>query len=120
VVFAQVGKWTMGGVVSNLWSVAGSDDRDDYSMLTAQYFLNYNFGKGWAIGTAPVITANWKAESGEKWTIPWGLQVSKVTRLGSQPVNLLLGYYGNSEHPTGAADSQIRFQVNFLFPASAK
>ena len=27
--------------------------------------------------------------SGQRWTIPWGLQVSKVTRIGAQPVNLL-------------------------------
>ena len=116
VIFFQTGKWTMGGVVSNVWSVAGSSDRNDVNMMVAQYFLNYNFGGGWALGTAPIITANWEAESGNQWTIPWGLQISKITRFGSQPVNLLLGYYINSEHPEGAADSQVRFQLNFLFP----
>ena len=120
VIFYGVGKWTMGGVLSNIWSVAGNDDRSDINMLTAQYFLNYNIGNGWAVGTAPVITANWEAESGEQWTIPWGLQVSKITHFGAQPVNLLLGYYDNSEHPEGAADSQVRFQLNFLFPAGGK
>jgi len=120
VIFYSVGKWTMGGVASNLWSVAGSDDRNDVNMLTAQYFLNFNLGSGWAVGTAPVLTANWEADSGNQWTIPWGLQVSKVTQFGSQPVNLLLGYYENSEHPDGAADSQVRFQVNFMFPRKNK
>ncbi len=120
VLFYSVGKWTMGGVVSNLWSVAGADDRADVNLLTAQYFFNYNLGNGWAVGTAPVIAANWEADSGDRWTIPWGLQVSKITRFGSQPVNLLLGYYGNSEHPEGSADSQVRFQINFLFPTKGK
>jgi hypothetical protein len=116
IVFIQAGKFTMGGVVSNLWSVVGDDDRDNYSVLTAQYFVNYNFGGGWALGTAPILSANWKAESGNKWTIPWGLQISKLARFGSRPVNLLFGYYANSEHPEGAADRQVRIQLNFLFP----
>jgi hypothetical protein len=118
VVFYTTGKWTMGGVISNLWSVAGDGDRDDHNFMTLQYFLNYNIGAGWAVGTAPVISADWKADSDERWTIPWGAQVSKVTKIGSQPVNLLLGYYSNSEHPTNGVESQVRLQINFLFPTS--
>jgi len=116
VLFASVGKWTMGAVASNVWSIAGTSDREDVNFFFAQWFLNFNFGKGWAIGTAPIYTANWKADSGNRWTIPWGIQISKVTHFGSRPVNLLLGYYENSEYPEGAADSQVRFQLNRLFP----
>jgi hypothetical protein len=117
VLFYSHGKWTMGGVVSNIWSVAGDSDRADVNLLTLQYFLNYNLGNGWAVGTSPIITANWEADSDNRWTIPWGLQVSKVTKIASQHVNLLLGYYANSEEPSGASDSQVRVQINFLFPA---
>jgi len=116
VVFYSIGEWTMGAVASNVWSVAGDGDRDDVNFFLAQYFVTYNFGHGWALGTAPIVTADWKADSGNRWTIPWGLQVSKLTRLGSRPVNFLIGYYANSEHPDGAADEQIRLQINFLFP----
>ena len=118
VLFAALGKWTLGAVASNVWSVAGSADRDDVNLFFAQWFLNYNIGAGWAIGTAPVVTANWKAESGNQWTVPWGLQISKVTHFGSRPVSLMLGYYDNSTHPEGGPDSQVRFQLNFLFPQS--
>lgn len=120
VVFLQLGRWTMGGVASNVWSVAGEGDRDDVNRFIAQYFVNFNFGGGWAVGTAPILTSNWKAKSGNKWRIPWGIQISKVTKFGSRPVNLLFGYYRNSEHPTGSADSQVRIQINFLFPIAAK
>jgi hypothetical protein len=116
VIFIMVGKWTMGAVASNTWSVAGSDDRDDYNRFLVQYFVNFNFGGGWALGTAPVVTADWKADPGNKWTIPWGLQVSKLTRIAARPVNLLLGYYTNSTHPEGAANAQVRVQINFMFP----
>jgi hypothetical protein len=30
----------------------------------------------------------------------------------------LLGYYSNSEHPTNGVESQVRLQINFLFPTS--
>jgi len=116
VLFYATGKWTMGFVTSNVWSVAGDSDREDVSFFLAQYFLNYNFGKGWAVGTAPIVTANWKAPSGDQWTVPFGLQISKLMRFGPRPVNLLIGYYTNTEHPDGGPDSQARFQMNLLFP----
>ncbi|MGB5891270.1 MAG: neuromedin U [Thermoanaerobaculia bacterium] len=120
VLFYGVGNWTMGLVASNVWSVAGDSDRDNVNFFFGQYFVNYNLGKGWAVGTAPIVTANWEAESGNQWTVPWGLQASKVTHFGSQPVNLLLGYYENTDHPEGGAESQVRFQVNFMFPQKPK
>jgi hypothetical protein len=120
IVLVQPAQWTIGAVASNLWSVAGDQDREDYNKFTFQYFINYNLGDGWAVGTAPIVTADWDADSDDRWTIPWGLQVSKVVRFGSRPVNLLLGYYANSEHPDGGAEDQIRFQINFLFPTAKK
>jgi hypothetical protein len=115
IALVQPGKWTIGAVANNIWSVAGDGERDGTNVLTFQYFINYNMGGGWAVGMVPTITANWEADSDNRWTIPWGLQVSKVTAFGSQPVNLLLGYYTNSEHPDGGPDAQIRFQINFIF-----
>jgi hypothetical protein len=116
VIFYETGPWTMGIVASNVWSIAGNDQRENVNLLTAQYFFNFNFGKGWALGTAPIVTANWKADSGDRWTIPWGLNASKLMRFGDRPVNLLLGYYDNATRPDGAAERQFRVQINFLFP----
>jgi hypothetical protein len=120
VLFYTMGNWTMGGVASNVWSVAGSGSRDDVNLLTLQYFVNYNLKGGWVIGTSPIITANWKADSDNTWTIPWGLQVGKLTSFGSRPVNLSLGFYHNSRRPDGAAKDQVRFQLNLIFPAAKK
>ena len=60
------------------------------------------------------------SRSGNRWTIPWGLQISKVSHVGSRPINVLIGYYRNSEHPEGGADSQVRFQISFLFPQASR
>ena len=116
VVFIQTGRFTYGGLVNNVWSVAGDGDREDYNRFLLQYFVNFNFGGGWAIGTVPVVTADWKAESGEQWTVPWGAQISKVIRIGQQPANILVGYYYNGTRPTGGPESQVRVQLNFMFP----
>ena len=120
VLFYGVGKWTMGFVASNTWSFAGEDQREDVNFFFAQWFINFNFGGGLALGTAPIITCDWKYEpSGDdddQCTIPLGLQISKVMRIGSQPINLLLGYYENVKHPAGGATDQVRLQVNFMFP----
>jgi hypothetical protein len=122
VVFAGAGNFTFGGVANNLWSVAdvAGSDREDVNQFFLQYFVNFNFGGGWALGTAPIITCDWNAPSGDQCTIPWGLQISKVLNLGSRPANILLGHYVNSEYPTGGAESQTRVQINLLFPQTGK
>jgi len=116
VVFYSLEKFTMGAVANNVWSIAGDSDRSDVNFLFFQYFVNYNLGSGWAVGTVPIVTCNWDAPSGQKWAIPWGLQLSKVMHFGARPANVLAGYYYYSEHPTGAADYQVRLQVNILYP----
>ena len=46
VVFYGIGKWTLGAVASNVWSIGGDSDREDVNFFFAQWFLNFNFGKG--------------------------------------------------------------------------
>jgi hypothetical protein len=116
VAFYGVGKFTMGAVASNVWSVAGDDTREDVNFFFAQWFINYNLGSGWALGSAPIITGNWNAPSGQGWVVPWGLQISKVTHLGTRPANLLIGYYYNATRPDAGAESQLRMQVNLMYP----
>jgi hypothetical protein len=41
-------------------------------------------------------------------------------RLGFQPVNLTLQFYGNAVHPPGASPWSLRMQIAFLFPTGPK
>jgi hypothetical protein len=66
--------------------------------------------------SSPIITANWQADSGNRWTLPIGAGVGKIFKLGSQPMNVQLQGYDNVVSPNGGADWQLRFQVQFLFP----
>src|SRR5271169_4653125 len=88
VVLAQPPHWTIGAITNNVWSVAGSGGRPPVNQFLLQYFINYNMKKGWYISMSPIITANWRASSGNMWTVPFGGGVGRIMKLGFQPVNI--------------------------------
>jgi hypothetical protein len=116
VVLVQPGHWTVGALVNNAWSVAGSGGRPAVNQMSLQYFLNYNLKKGWYVSLSPIITANWKASSGNVWTVPAGGGLGRVFRLGMQPVNASLAFFGNAARPSGGSTWSMRLQIAFLFP----
>jgi hypothetical protein len=110
------GPWVFGGVANNIWSFAGDGDRAHVNAFFAQYFVNYNF-PDFYFTTSPAITANWKAESGEEWTVPFGGGVGKLFKpKGLPPLNCQLAAYYNVEHPDNGAEWQARLQIQMLFP----
>jgi hypothetical protein len=110
------GPWVYGGLINNIWSFAGDDDRADVNQMLIQPFVNYNFEHGWYLMTAPIITANWEASSDDRWTVPLGGGIGKLLKFGNQPVNISLQAYGYVERPAGGPEWGLRFQVQFLFP----
>jgi len=109
------GPWVLGALANQQWSFAGWGDQSVSAMLI-QPFVNYNLPHGWYFTTAPIITANWEADSGNQWTVPVGGGVGKLFKLGKLPVNTQLQAFSNVEKPRFAADWQLRFQIQFLFP----
>ena len=61
-------------------------------------------------------SANWKAESSQRWTVPVGGGIGKIFHLGKLPVNTQLSAYYNVVTPDDGSNWQIRFQVQFMFP----
>lgn len=108
------GPWVIGALINNVW--AGSGDRRINQMLL-QPFINYNLPNGWYLVSSPVITANWRAPSGEKWTVPVGGGFGRLFRIGSQPINLSVQAFYNVIKPTFGADWSARLQLQLLFPA---
>lgn len=115
IALAMPGNWVVGGLMSNVWSFAGSGD-NDVNFFTFQYFINYNLPNGWYLTSAPIITANWEADSDQQWTIPFGGGFGKIMKWGKQPVNAQLSAYKNVEAPDNGPDWQFRVQLQFLFP----
>jgi len=115
VVLTMPGHWVIGSLVSNIWSVGGGDA--DINIFTWQYFVNYNFDAGWYLTSAPIITANWEADSDHKWTVPFGGGFGRVFRIGNQPINAQLSLYKNVVTPDDyGPEWQVRAQVQFMFP----
>jgi hypothetical protein len=111
------GPWVVGLLVSNVWNIGGGyDDAQDVNFFTAQYFINYNMKGGWYLTTAPIITANWEADSDNTWTVPFGGGLGRVFTIGKQPVNLKVAGYYSVEKPDNASDWNLQAQLTFLFP----
>lgn len=113
---AKPGRWLLGSLAQNVWSIEGDDDASDVNFFSWQYFLNYNFDNGWYLTSSPTITANWEESGGERWTVPFGGGVGKLVRFGNQAVDFKLQGLWNAVKPDHAADGVIRFQVKVLFP----
>jgi hypothetical protein len=110
-------KWgTVGGLVRHLWSFAGDSDRSNVNQSLFEPFVNYNLPDGWYLISDIIITANWKADSSNTWTVPLGGGVGKLFKLGEQVINARTEAYYNVEKPDNAPDWQWGFTVQFLFP----
>ena len=110
------GPWVFGGLLNNIWSVAGDSDRKTVSQMSFQPFINYNYSDGWFLQSAPLITADWKASGGNKWTVPVGGGGGRTFRIGTQPVTTILTAFYNVERPDGGPKWNVRFQMTFMFP----
>ncbi len=116
VVLKMNGPWVYGGLFNNIWSFAGDADMPDMNQMLLQPFVNFNMPGGWYLVSAPIITANWKADSGNTWTLPIGGGVGKIFRVGQLPLNGTVQGYYNLERPEYAGESVLRLQLQFLFP----
>ena len=124
VALVQPGPWTLGVLANNVWSVVGhanfnSDgtvNKPPVNQFLLQWFVNYNMKKGWYLTTSPIITANWRANDGNVWTVPFGGGVGRIMKLGFQPVNITAQFYGNAVHPPGVSPWGMRLQFVLLFP----
>jgi len=90
-VLAFIGKkFIFGGLYQQWLSYAeggnGSGANQNFSWLNVFYFLN--FEDGWQVGGTPIITADWEADSDDRWTVPIGLGVYKTSLFGKMPIKL--------------------------------
>ena len=114
------GKWVYGGLISNVWSFAGSGQDAGFEKVNSfavQPFVNYNMDDGWFLVSVPIITANWEADNDHRWTVPMGGGVGRAMKLGKIPLTAQLhGYYNVVTPDDYGEDWQMRIQVQLLFP----
>ncbi len=110
-------KWKYGALAQQYFSYAGDNDRDDVSLLNLQYFLFYSVDDVTAIGIAPNIVADWKQTSGNKWTVPIGLGISRTFQLGPVPIRLGLEVHYSVIRPDDVVGSLWNFRF-YIIPAA--
>ncbi len=112
VALTMIKKWVAGIVTNNVWTFGEIEE----NKFLFQYFVNYNLPKAWYLVSAPIMTANWNANKGQQWTVPFGAGLGKVFKIGKQPVNVNAQAFYNVQKPDGVGDWQSRIQLQFLFP----
>lgn len=111
------GKYTIGGLLTHVWSFAGDSSREDVSMTTIQpaatFFLNK---KGTSVIIGSETTYNWQADK-DKWQIPITVGLNQIL----PPINksfVGIGVAGSYyvEKPDTAPEWDVRFTVSIVFP----
>jgi hypothetical protein len=111
----DAGPWVIALVANNIWTFGGAAGNNATNQMLLNPIIGYHFADGWALSSSPEITANWIA-NGNKWAVPIGGGVSKVIRIGEQPLNLGLFAYYNAIRPTAGEDPwQLQATLTFIF-----
>jgi hypothetical protein len=109
-------KLMLAAIISDWFSIAGDSERDDVNTFYLQYVATYFLPNKWYLTTGPINTANWKAESGQKWTIPVGGGFGKMFKWGNIPMDATAQVFYYAVKPDDGPDWQLRFQLKFIFP----
>lgn len=110
----QEGPWTYGGLTNHIWSVAGSDDRASVNSTFIQPFLAYNTKDAWTYNVNAETSYDW---TGNHWSVPIHVTISKLVKFGKQPVSFGGGLRCWATSPVGGPEGcGLRFIVTPLFP----
>jgi hypothetical protein len=111
--------WAGGFLATQYWSYAGDPDRSPVSQMTIQPHVVFHLPEGWYLTSSPIFTANWKASSGQVWTIPLGGGGGKHIALGDQALDVQLQAFYSVARPEFDGRWQLRFVLQWFFPRGA-
>lgn len=116
VLLAMPGRWVYGGLINNVWSVAGDSQRGSVKEAIFNPFVNYNLKKGWSVFVQSDVSANWNGGSGQVWTVPVGGGFSRIFVVDHQPLSASISAYGMAVHPGVGPTWRVSWAISFLFP----
>ena len=108
--------WQVGAQVNNLWSFAGDGSRPAVNTMLLQPQVNFFLPADWYLTFGPQMTANWKASSGNQWTVPVGGGIGRAFMIGRQGGTAQVEAYSNVERPAGGPTWSVILTVQFVFP----
>jgi hypothetical protein len=102
---------TTGSSTSGRWAAAG---RRTSATRSFQPFLSHTTKDAWTFAINTESSYDWKHK---QWTVPIDATVSKLTRIGKQPISLGVGARYYAESPTtGPHGWGARLIATLLFP----
>lgn len=107
--------WTLSLQAQQVWSVAGSDGRDDVSQMIIQPTINYNLPDGWYLSSDMEVIANWESPSNQRWTVPIGVGIGKLFAVGENAVDTRVEGYYNAVTPDQGPTWSISASFSFIF-----
>ncbi|WP_315127507.1 hypothetical protein [Comamonas antarctica] len=116
-VLAQPGKWSVGALVTQLWSFAGDESRAKVNQMQIQPIVSYRLSPVHTVGYLGTITANWEeSRSSQRWTVPLGMTYSTLVKPAKgAPINFVVGAGYNVVRPDNAGTWFVRAQATFIF-----
>jgi hypothetical protein len=134
--FTGQGKWQLGPSVvagyltkqffigvfpQQWWSIGGEHGRPDTNQMNLQPIATIFFGEGWSIGYSGNILADWTAPSEDVWTVPVGLGLGKVVKLGRLPIKIQLAVQYMPVHPQiSGQEWNVQVQITPVIPKLVK
>ncbi|MHC4922185.1 MAG: hypothetical protein ACYTKC_21670, partial [Planctomycetota bacterium] len=102
------------------WSFAssgGDSGRDEVSKLWFQPIFTKHFQDGWYLGTGDLLwSIDWN--DNDRWSIPLGLRLGRVTKLGQQPVNIFVEPFYDVSGNNKGNEWGVKLSFTLLFPES--
>ena len=117
--------WMFGAYPQTYFRIADAKGRDSKDRAAQYgnmfYWFFYNITDDWQIGCSPTIQWNHKAGTGNKWNVPFGLSLAKITQWGSTPVRIEFGaeYSFINEDDFGEV-ARIKFNLIPVVPRPIK
>lgn len=114
VALTQQNGWTVGVLANQIWSFAGDEKRAGVNATFVQPFVSYTTPDTWTFSLNTEATYDWTSET---LSLPINFVVSKLTKIGDQPVSLGAGvrYWADSPD-SGPQGWGARASITFLFP----
>jgi hypothetical protein len=116
IILQQRGPMTYGVLANHYWSFAGDRRAPDVTQTFLQPFFAYTTARATTFTIQSETTANWEATSGNVWSIPLNVQVSKVARLGPFPASYAAGIGFYLDSPDGGPEWRLRSAVTIMLP----
>ena len=113
-------KFMIAALVQQWWSFAGEADRRHTNQVNVLPLVYSFFGEGWSVGYSGNILADWTAPDRDIWTVPLGLSIAKVIKVGMLPVQVQLGGQYFVVRPRGGPEWNVQLQVTPVIPRLIK